>query len=206
MGPSFPVWEHSSSTQSWCSHQCPVPAEKAAFSFLCPPLTKVLISCTTTFSEGAMCPANNWHSVVSVSPNGIWVPIECDPCRLPQALGHWGGDGRGSLAVALNFGPGQWVALARALYLCKTQPLACLPTPQLANQPKVRGPRGPWQRCCSLYFKYREYDSKKFATVNHMPPSPFLEVGFAESFWVFQEDFFLRGVCVCVWLLVELVF
>ncbi|CAI9181578.1 unnamed protein product [Rangifer tarandus platyrhynchus] len=87
-GPSFPVWEHSSSTQFRCSHQYPVPAEEGALSFLCPPLTKVLISCTTTFSEGAMCPANNWHSVVSVSPNGIWVPIECDPCRSPQALGH----------------------------------------------------------------------------------------------------------------------
>ena len=63
------------------------------------------------------------------------------------------------------------------------------------------GPSGPWPSCQTgnniclveiyrniipwpwLNLQNKGSDTKKFATVNHTPLSPFLEKGFAESFW-----------------------
>lgn len=127
-------------------------------------------------------------------PNWDLGPIEYDPCRLPQALGHWGGDGRGSLTIALNSGPCQWVALARALGLCKTQPLACLHTPYLATQPK--GLEGPGQRCWSIYFKYRESDSKNLQRLIACLPHVSWKLALLTPFEDFRRIF--KCVCVCV--------
>lgn len=50
---------------------------------------------------------------------------------------RWGCSG---LSIALNPGPGQWVALERSLDLCKTQPLACPQAPCIVTQTKARAP------------------------------------------------------------------
>lgn len=127
-----------------------MPADEAALSSVCPFLTKMPIHCTEIFSEGARCTAQIWPSVSSVYPNGGLGPVDGDPCRLPQALGHGDGDGRCRLAIALNPGSSKQVALARACRLCKTQHLACPQALQLATEPKARWPGSPWAKA-ALY-------------------------------------------------------
>ena len=47
-------------------------------------------------------------------------------------------------ATASRPGPSHWVAMARALELCRTQAPSLSPGPQLTHQPEVGGPGGPW--------------------------------------------------------------
>ena len=63
-------------------------------------------------------------------------PADYNPCRLLLPLGRRGRD-RGEVSIAPRPGPGQWVAVARALKLCRTQPPAFSPGPPA--HPQARG-------------------------------------------------------------------
>ena len=110
----YPVWEHSSNTQSWSSHQCPVPAGRGSSQFSVPP--PKVIPFPAICNEGARCPACNWPATSSSYPSVGLGPIDCDPHRF-----RWGRD---MLVTAWKPGPGHSEWLQQGLWDCASQSLS----------------------------------------------------------------------------------
>lgn len=68
---------------------------------------------------------------------------------------RWGWD---RLAIVMNPGAGQQVALARTLGLCKTQPLGFPQPLQPTIQPNARGSGGPWTKV-AIYLLLHVWES-----------------------------------------------